>query len=176
MDLREWDERYRTAQKWEDLSPEPSRLLKEWAEKWRPGRALDLACGAGRNAAYLASLGWDVTGVDGAPSALESLQRRAPGVKTIQADLERQEFVIEPCQWDLILSCYYFQRDLFPAIKAGVRTGGHALAIVHTPRAAPGELKSIFEDWNVLHYYEGSPRDSAHHRDVAEIVASVPAC
>jgi hypothetical protein len=61
-----------------------------------------------------------------------------------------------------------------------LRKNGVAFVIVHTPekgeqpnykRAAPGELRSIFAGWEILHYYEGPSRDPAHRRPVAEIVA-----
>ena len=55
-------------------SEEPSRFLREVleSESWDlpPGRALDLACGKGRNALYLASRGFHVTAVDISPVAL----------------------------------------------------------------------------------------------------------
>ena len=62
---RDWDEHYADPanRNWE---PEP--LLVEAAEFLAPGRALDLACGTGRNALYLVSLGWRVTAVDRSPA------------------------------------------------------------------------------------------------------------
>jgi SAM-dependent methyltransferase len=56
-----WDERYAT----EELiwKADPNRFLVEEADRLEPGRALDVACGEGRNAVWLASKGWRVTGV-----------------------------------------------------------------------------------------------------------------
>jgi 2-polyprenyl-3-methyl-5-hydroxy-6-metoxy-1,4-benzoquinol methylase len=48
------------------LDPRP--FVEEIACKLPPGRALDLACGNGRNAIWLAEQGWDVTAVDQAPA------------------------------------------------------------------------------------------------------------
>lgn len=57
-----WDERYGTAELiWK---ADPNRFLVEELEGLAPGRALDIACGEGRNAIWLASMGWEVTGVD----------------------------------------------------------------------------------------------------------------
>ena len=62
MDRRVWDERYaETELVW---SSEPNRFLVERAAALAPGRALDLACGEGRNGLWLAERGWRVTGVD----------------------------------------------------------------------------------------------------------------
>ena len=188
MDLRGWDERYRfERQPVEDLDAEPVPLVIETATPLAPGKALDLACGTGRNALWLAERGWDVTAVDGAPAAVEILHRRAVNqgltLNAQVADLEKSEYSIQPSTWDLILICYYLQRDLFEPVKRGVAPGGIITAIVHITepgeeptykRARPGELRSYFAGWLILHDYEGKPDDSAHQRAVAEIVARRP--
>jgi tellurite methyltransferase len=180
MRIEEWDARYRTGERAEeDLSAPPTPLVVRFAANLAPGKALDLACGSGRNAIWLAEHGWDVTALDGSAAAIEIVRRRA-SIHTQVADLERLEFHIEPRSYDLICKCYYLQRSLIPAVLEGVRTGGMAIVIVHLAEAgekttykhaAPGELRSFFEGWEILHDYEGAPRDPAHKRSVAEIVA-----
>ena len=62
MQREDWDRRYAEVENlW---AVRPNRFLVAEAEPLEPGRALDLACGEGQNAVWLASLGWDVTGVD----------------------------------------------------------------------------------------------------------------
>jgi len=170
MDLRAWDERYRSQDE-HDSAPDP--LLVETAEHLPPGNALDLACGAGRNALWLAHRGWRVTAVDGAPSAIRILQQRAAHIDARVADLEKGEFRIEPAAWDLIIICRYLQRDLFEPAKLGLRPSGVLLSIVlitapgeepSYKRLRPGELAGYFEGWKILHYREAYP--------VAEIVTS----
>ncbi len=159
----------------------PARLLVETARKLPPGKALDLACGTGRNAIWLAEQEWSVTGVDDSTAAIETLQKRASEkalhVDARVADLTRGEYRIERSAWDLIAMCYYLQRDLFEPAKLGVAPGGLLIAIVHIvdpggeptyKRALPGELESYFKGWKILHRYEGKPAD---RRAVAEIVA-----
>jgi SAM-dependent methyltransferase len=172
--IEEWDQRYRAG---EQLFDTPSPLVESVAVELEPGDALDLACGAGRNASYLAARGWRVTAVDGSAAAVDLVRRRAPLVDVQVADLER-DFMIAPESWDLICCTYYLQRDLIPKIQSGVRPGGMAIVIVHlagaepTPtQASPGELRAMFAGWEVLHYYEGAPRESCHKRAVAEIAA-----
>src|SRR5689334_10503914 len=112
---RNWELSYSKAS---NLASDPEALLVLVPELPAPGRALDLACGAGRNAIYLARLGWRVTAVDSSPAAIARLRERAEGlpVESRVADLERGEFPIEPHGYDLICDFYYLQRSLFPEI------------------------------------------------------------
>ena len=59
------------------FNTEPNAFLVSVAEKRKPGRALDVGMGEGRNALYLAKLGWDVTGFDPAEKAVALAQERA---------------------------------------------------------------------------------------------------
>jgi len=189
MEIRGWEERYRSREHpAEDFATAPVPLVAETAKRLPPGRALDLACGTGRNALWLAQRGWSVTAVDGATTAIKILRRRASlgglAVDARVADLERGEYKIEPSAWDLICISYYLQRDLFESAKQGLAPGGVLIAIVHIAapgerpthhRLGPGELAGYFREWEILHRYEGPPNDPAHQRPVAEIVARRPA-
>ena len=180
MNLPDWDQRHRSAAP--DLAPTP--LLVQIAGSLKPARALDLACGTGRNALWLAERGWSVTAVDGSPVAIEILRRAAKQrgltVDALVADLEKQEYVIEPSSWELIAICCYLQRDLFEPVKRGLVPGGLvvAIALLIEPghedssfRLKPGELRRYFEGWEILHDRE--VRDTSHHT-VAEVVARRP--
>ena len=186
MSIQQWNERYRAG---EQLFGEPSPLVTQYSRELRPARALDLACGPGRNSLYLAKQGWRVQAVDGSALAIEILREQAAerklAVDARVADLERGEYAIEPGAYELICNCYYLQRSLIPKMQAGVRPGGIVVAIVHladpdqpqgtSTRARPGELRAFFEDWKILHEYEGSSREACHQRPVAELVAQKPA-
>jgi len=181
MNIDGWDRRYASPDE-----PEwaPTPLVIETAEKLKAGRALDLACGTGRNALWLAQQGWSVTAVDGSAKAIEILVRRAEArgveIDARVADLEKGEYHVQPSAWDLITICYYLQRDLLEPAKLGVVPCGVLMVIVHISAAGeepsrfqmrPGELVTYFKGWEILHSYEGAPRDSAHARAVAEVVA-----
>lgn len=188
MDIHEWDQRYRSgenAKERSELSPNP--LLASTAAKLPPGKVLDLACGRGRNAVWLARQGWNVTAVDGSPAAIELLRQRAQArglaVETLVADLECGEYRVEPDSWDFIVICFYLQVSLLEAAKRGVRPGGLVLVIVHLSalgeqptrhQLRPGELKQYFSGWEILHDHEGPPDDPEHKRLSAEIVARRP--
>ncbi len=110
------------------------------------GRALDLACGNGRHAAWLQERGWSVTAVDIVAADI-------PGVNFIRADLELGEFTIEPNAWDLIVCWLYWQEDLLPSIAAGVRPGAIvALAGKTSGRFATslGRYYAAFPGWEKI--------------------------
>jgi len=192
MNIHDWNKRYRLRERpAEDLDAAPTPLLVQTAGALAPGKAplkaLDLACGSGRNALWLAEHGWEVTAVDGAPAAIEILQTRAAerGLKinAVVADLEKDEFEIEPSSWGLIAICYYLQRNLFEPAKRGVPPGGILISIVHLAEPGeedgphslrPGQLEQYFAGWEILHHREGKATDSAHRRAVATIVARRP--
>ncbi len=182
--MANWDERYK---KGEHAQTEPHPLVLRVATQLEAGRALDLACGTGRHAILLAERGWQVTAVDNSKVAIESLLERASAqgvqVDARVADLERGEFNIEPDTYDLIVNCLYLQRDLFPAIRAGVRVGGFVVAVIalvdDDPQVKPmnpafllkpGELRAVFAGWELLHDFEGKPSGRAGKRAMAEIV------
>jgi len=188
MEIGAWEERYRAERcSASDTEATPTPLLVETARHLAPGKALDLACGTGRNALWLAEHGWSVTAVDGAPAAIEILRSRAAErgitVDARIADLEKGEHQIERSAWNLIVICYYLQRDLFQPAKEGLVPSGILLAIVHIAepgeeptehRLRPGESTKYFQGFEILHRHEGQPNDAAHRRPVAEIVARRP--
>lgn len=182
MDIAGWEQMYRSGER--GAESQPTQVLEEFAPQLTPGRAADLACGTGRNALFLAESGWTVTAIDGSQTAIDELCARATGrgleITARVSDLNGNDFKLSDDAFDLVLIAYYLQRDLYAKIAPSVRRGGTLIAIVHIPdpgqpltpkRAAPGELRTFFEDWNILHYYEGPSRDPAHKRPVAEIVA-----
>lgn len=89
MDSHDWDARYAG----EDLlwRADPNQFLVDEAGDLAPGRVLDVACGEGRNAIWLAGRGWQATGVDfsavGLAKAARLAAERGVAVKWIEADL-----------------------------------------------------------------------------------------
>jgi tellurite methyltransferase len=175
---RNWDEHYAQAG---DVDFTPSPLLVEVAEMLPPGRALDLASGAGRNALYLAGLGWRVVAVDSSPAAIRLVRQRAAAsglaIEAHLADLETGAFAIDPGGYDLICDILYLQRDLFPRIREGVRTGGLCVAEILLKDGRPrnfalesGELRAEFPGWKILYYSESAPAGEPGWRS-ARIIA-----
>jgi len=92
MDSSDWDKRH--AERAASGPHEPSRILVAEADDLPPGRALDLACGTGRHAVWLAERGWRVTGVDFSEVALE-LARTHAAERGVALDAFRQELAAE---------------------------------------------------------------------------------
>lgn len=119
---------------------DPLRLLQEAIRKVKPGRALDAGMGRGRNAIYLASLGWDVTGYDMATDALQVAQAYAAkaGVKLKTVQAKHDQFDFGENQWDLIVCSYNYMSASDPqwarVFWRALRPGG--LVVFQT--AAPG--------------------------------------
>jgi tellurite methyltransferase len=185
---RSWDERYR--QEEAGLERGPASFLVEHRHLLPPrGRALDVAMGAGRNALYLASLGYEVTGIDVSGVAVarcrEEAARRGLPIEALQADLE--SYRLPRAAYDVVINFYYLQRDLAPQMEAALQPGGVVVFEMLTreqrqfgwgPRRdkfllRPGELRSLFPGLEVLAYREGVvERDSEEGmKAVASLVA-----
>src|SRR5512134_2511652 len=107
MRREDWDARYAEVENlW---AVKPNRFLVAEVADLPPGRALDLACGEGQNSIWLATLGWDVTGVDYSEVAIEKARTRAEregvDVDFVCADL--LEYEPAPEAYDLVLLLYF---------------------------------------------------------------------
>jgi SAM-dependent methyltransferase len=117
---------------------EPNRFLVAEVEDLPPGRALDVACGAGRNAVWLASRGWTVTGVDFSDVALENARALAVSrrveVEWVRADV--REWQPPAGAFDLVAVLYLqlpaAERDaILRRAAAGLAPGGTLLVVGH---------------------------------------------
>ncbi|GJL77392.1 MAG: SAM-dependent methyltransferase [Nitrospinaceae bacterium] len=124
-DKEKWNLKYQSAE--HNSGREPCEWLKEnSALLTEKGKALDLACGEGRNAVYLASLGYDVLGLDiseiGLIKARELAKEKNLHIDTQAADLD--DFGFEENAFDLVLCFYFLDRKLFPGIRKTLKPGG----------------------------------------------------
>ncbi len=178
------------------FGPEPSPALRRLIERpcvRRPGDALDIGAGYGRNALYLAGQGFRVTAVDCAPAGIVRLRRQAArrrlGLRAVCQDI--RQFDIAPRSWDLVLAVTVLgfvpaggQPGLARDITQGLRPGGYLLVeeySQHDPGFtgegpasefadllrhffAPGELPRLFAGLEVEQYSEFSLTDHTHGR------------
>lgn len=144
FDEAAWDERYRA--KPAIWSGRPNPQLVAEAAGLAPGRALDVGCGEGADARWLAERGWHVTAVDISTTALEraaanAAQAQVAGrIDWIHSDLRRQPPAVDA--YDLVSSQYLqlpgeARRNLFGALAAAVAPGGTLLIVGHDPSGLP---------------------------------------
>jgi 2-polyprenyl-3-methyl-5-hydroxy-6-metoxy-1,4-benzoquinol methylase len=123
-DRERWDRKFAAGEG--PVHFEANQLLTQSGLLHRGGRALDVACGFGGNALYLASSGYRVDAIDASGVALAQAQaearRRGLHINWIQADLTR--WWIPPGRYDLISVFFYLNRALMPLLAAGLRPGG----------------------------------------------------
>jgi SAM-dependent methyltransferase len=166
MDRHAWDRRHRDRDFVWHL--DPNRFLVPEVEGLTPGRALDLAAGAGRNAVWLAVQGWAVTAVDWSEVALDKGRRlaehHAVSIDWVLADL--QEWEPPALAFDLVIVTYLQPpaglRTLVWRKAAGaVAPGGRLIVIGH-------DAANLTEGW-------GGPQDPAHlytAQEVADVVGA----
>jgi tellurite methyltransferase len=169
-----WDERYSSG----DYEPrrEPSPLVEQATDLVAPGRALVLACGAGRNALRLAEAGFEVTGVDVSSVAIETA-KEAASARGLDVDWrvsDVRDFELSANTYDLITMIRFVDRDVWPDIPQALNEDGWLLMEQHLRtyrdvvgpsgdyRLDPGELLDAFPGMRIVHYSEAlEPSDKS---------------
>jgi len=154
-------------------SPSPSDWVCRWAHlipDTRPGgpRVLDVACGYGRHARWLARQGCQVTALDRDPVALGSLADAAPWVQPLHADIESDPWPLNGRLFDAVVVTNYLWRPLWPQILAALAPGGVLLYETFTAGNASvgkpsrpefllqtGELLSVCAGLRIVAFEEG---------------------
>ncbi len=149
----------------------PSTFLIGVTKKLKPGKALDVGMGQGRNAVYLAQQGWDVTGFDISQKALDAAHLNAEKadvhIKTIKSSYDKFDFGVE--KWDLIVLIFAWapvsDPDFVTRLHTSLRSGGkiifeHFIDDPEHPYARPiralqpGKLRTFFGDFRIERYEE----------------------
>jgi len=182
-DRKRWDEKYSV--KAVPARVQPDDWLVNRAADVSPGKALELACGLGHNALWLAEQGWQVDAVDVSPVGLTMARQLADDVgqtvNWLEADLD--EFVPEPGGYTLAVVFRFLDRKRLPTlIPAAVAPGGLLIyetfaagqldrADNHLHNAAyvlsTGELPTLYPEFDVVEYRE----DQLEDRTVARLCA-----
>lgn len=162
MKAEEWDARY--AGKDPVWSLEPNAWVAQTLAHLEPGAAVDLGAGEGRNALWLASLGWEVTAVDYSAVGLATGAGRAADlgldVNWVKADATTW---VSPDLVDLVLVSYL----QLPAADLSRAIGAAAGYL-----APGGTLALVGHDRDNLHRGVGGPQDPAVLHTVEELVAA----
>jgi SAM-dependent methyltransferase len=136
-------------------------FLARWAKDKKPGTALDVAGGQGRNAVWLATHGWKVTELDLSDVGLEIAKKAALAkhvkLTTIEADNDTYDF--GNAKWDLVTLIYAGdQHELIEKLKPSIKKGGWFVAEFFGKETtagtgiggfAPGELAALFPGWKI---------------------------
>jgi len=185
-----WNRRYQEVERlW---SEEPNALLAEFAGELRPGRALDLGAGEGRNAVWLATRGWRVTALDVSGTALARAAQRATaeGVELDCVEADWREY--RPgSSFDLVVISFMHPESgeraaMFTSAREELVPGGHLFVVgvdlVEHGRRGPPDPERLYtpermagalEDFDLLRCesvaYEAESRQG--RRRMVDVVA-----
>ncbi len=108
------------------FSRKPNAFLVEVTSNRKPGKALDVGMGQGRNSIYLALHGWDVTGFGAADEGVRIARTQAArlGIKLSTRVATFEEFDFGENAWDLIVLMYVPARDITPKVMQALKPGG----------------------------------------------------
>jgi len=146
------------------MSPEPIDLVKHYHVLAHRGDALDIACGMGRHAKFLASNNFRVDALDISAVALNHI-KNISNITTHHVDLD--DFSIENEAYDLIVCTYYLNRDIFATIQEGLKNDAVLIyeTFVDHPKNTKvpskpefllqsDELRDAFSDLEIIYYEE----------------------
>ena len=169
-DRNKWDQRYREgAYASRDY---PSEFLKQRLPHLKRGKALDLACGAGRNSIFLAQNGFFVDAVDVSSVGLEKARKRAEtlgvSINWLNQDL-LDGWKLPSESYSLIIMFRFVALELLPVLPELLERGGSLIIEEHLQwkgeavsgptnenfRVPPGELARIVDGLKVVYEYEG---------------------
>lgn len=170
-DRQKWDRRYREGAF--EARTHPSAFLEESTPRLPPsGRALDLACGSGRNALFLARLGYKVDAVDVSTEALAIGHARSAGlpIRWLERDLDDG---FEPdADYDLIVNIRFVDLPLVATLIPALRPNGVLIVEQHLVtnedvigpknpafRVAPGALTALAAPLAIERLEEGIVED-----------------
>lgn len=112
-----WDEKHKNAKR----DSKPLTILEKYISYAKKGKALDIACGMGRNALSMRDCGFFVDCVDISEVAINSLKNKE-NLNPILADLE--DYQILKNSYEVICVSYFLERKLYSPIKEGLKKGG----------------------------------------------------
>lgn len=163
-----WNRRYAEGEYVPRTAPAP--FLEAWIDRFPPGRALDVACGTGRNALRLAAAGFEVDAVDISDVAIETARDEAGrhGLDVQWHVAAMDDYEIPAASYEVITVIRYRNPALWPRLIEGLTPDGWILVEHHFKstvevrgpstadfRLDAGELLNAFGGLRVLFYAEG---------------------
>ena len=163
-DSSKWDQKYQRSEHGNSKNPDP--LLVQYSSLFRKGdNVIDLACGTGRNAVFLAGLGCSVIAVDCSKEALQRCNDFATSlnlaITTVEADLTVYRF--NPLSVDAIVCFNFLNREIAGNLQAALKPGGILLHKTFNQNfslvkpkfnpdymLAPKELSRLYRDLEIV--------------------------
>jgi SAM-dependent methyltransferase len=152
-DREKWNSKYL-----EDIgNTDPSGILEKYIFLATHGKALDLACGNGRNSRFLAQKGFQVDAVDISNIALAHFADRDPRINVMYQDIDTWH--IPRDRYQVIVNIRFMDRRLFPMIQKGLKPGGVLFFESFAGEGKkyglkPNELLEAFKSFHVVYYEE----------------------
>ena len=173
QDRNKWNQRY--ADESYRKRDQPGPFIEEWFPQFSGGKALDVACGLGHKALFLAQAGYQVDAIDvsvvGLARAEQSASDLGLKINWIEHDLD-QSYIFDS-DYDLILVMWYVNLALIRQLCACLAPGGYLLCEEHLItdqevigpqdpafRVAPGALREAARGFEVCSYVESGDLDA----------------
>ena len=163
-DIDRWNKKYLSHRYSDDITPDPLLAENRFLLSGK-GNALDLACGVGDDALYLAKLGYSSFAVDGSLTALRfgKQKARANSLELLSFVTDLDSYPLPVAHFDVIVVLRYLNRDLVKPIRRALRAGGVLLFQTFNKRfleqkpsfseeyvLSDGELLDWFGDWHCV--------------------------
>ncbi len=176
-DKKRWDRKYK-----EKIIPTKIiEVVNKYSHLAKGKKALDIACGMGRNSKLLANRGFEVLAIDISPLALDSL-KDIDNITTKEVDLDN--YKLEENSYDLIVCTYFLERSIFPQIYKALKKDG--IFIFETFKEhnqstkvpsnkefllKEGELKEIFsKGYKIVHLSQRWSKDFFNNKVLSESI------
>jgi SAM-dependent methyltransferase len=133
----------------------PTELLVNAVKDRRPGTALDIGMGQGRNSIFLAQQGWDVTGFDPSEEGVRQARERAAklGLHLRTLVVDEENFDLGTAQWDLIVMTYVRRARPGDADRFARALRPNGIFVYENNNAGKrNELLKYFLAWRILHF------------------------
>ena len=151
-DKERWNKRHVEKPMRHNIEP----ILEKYIDEAHIGKALDIACGVGRNTHFLAEKGFVVDAVDLSDYALSQVKDEK-NINKIEVDLDT--YNLEKNKYDLIVNINYLNRRLFPQIKEALKKGGvvvfETFIVAHGDFNQPKNQEFLLRSNELLHAFIG---------------------
>ena len=151
-DKERWNKRHVEKPMRHNVEP----IVERYISHAKSGRALDIACGIGRNTHFLAQNGFVVDAVDISDYALSEV-KDLKNISKIECDLDN--YNLEKGKYELIININYLSRRLFPQIKEALKSDGilifETFIVAHGDFAQPSNQEFLLRKNELLHAFIG---------------------